>query len=378
MALNNQTVQGKIYAPELGEETLADLLEQLKPSGVVSVRRMYLDPSKQHIPLFVLTFFSSVCPKYIRVGYSQYAVDVFIPSPFRCGKCCRYGHSAINCRSGTKCSKCGAGDHLRQSCPSEIVRCVNCKGEHSSLDKNCPTYKLEQKICETRVNHKVSYALAKKYVLEQAMTGGPRGISHQTDNQALSGVDVTSKRMFPDLPKAQLSQDNQRKQAHQRSGVQKQNITSQPISQESLNTWITPGQHGGQWKAGRMDGVTVGKETNLYSRGQSQDLGTLRHDWTHLTHEDELSLPQLSQISSSPLSSQIDQANVENNDNLSSLSVLKMIMTKMLPTLMNLVLCNNLSNKVACFIEIGSLFGIQDLVTSSLEELGYSSLSNSQ
>ena len=69
VALTGQSVQGKVYIPQMDDEEvpIADLLEQLKPQGVINIRKFYHNPEKAHIPLYVLTFFNRQLPKYIKI-----------------------------------------------------------------------------------------------------------------------------------------------------------------------------------------------------------------------------------------------------------------------------------------------------------------------
>ena len=66
IAWNRELTFGKIYAPEFLEEDLEDILLHLKESGVVSVRKILSDPTKHHVPSFVLTFLGN-CPSEIKV-----------------------------------------------------------------------------------------------------------------------------------------------------------------------------------------------------------------------------------------------------------------------------------------------------------------------
>ena len=95
---------------------------------------------------FILTFQSQTLPKYIRVGYYRVAVSQFIRNPARCYKCQKFGHTKFNCRKNEVCTKCGQEDHTdSQDCKNE-AKCVNCQGNHSSNNKECPKWKVEREI----------------------------------------------------------------------------------------------------------------------------------------------------------------------------------------------------------------------------------------
>jgi hypothetical protein len=71
IALNAQTSLGKIYAPELYEESCENLLELLRPSGVIAVRKLFRDPTKSYLPLFVITFLNKKRPGAVPSKHSK-------------------------------------------------------------------------------------------------------------------------------------------------------------------------------------------------------------------------------------------------------------------------------------------------------------------
>ena len=115
---HKQFSYGKIYAPEFQDEPLEYLLEILQDTGVVGIRKLSTklstDSSKAHISLYVLTFIAKTCSSKIKVGYCYYNVDKFYPSPLRCGKCCRWGHSAQYCRRALMLPMWGEGTQTRE------------------------------------------------------------------------------------------------------------------------------------------------------------------------------------------------------------------------------------------------------------------------
>ena len=62
------------------------------------------------------------------------------PSVIQCFKCHRIGHMKKDCRNEKElCSKCSESKH-QGSCNGPLY-CINCRGEHSSKDRNCWVYK---------------------------------------------------------------------------------------------------------------------------------------------------------------------------------------------------------------------------------------------
>ena len=111
----DQIVQWKVFVPQFAEDSLEDLLEMLKSQGVVGICKMFQDSKRAKSSLYILTFRGRTCPDKIKVGYTSAQVDKYYTSPqFRCGKCCRWGHSTQNCHSGSLCSNCGSKGHNRK------------------------------------------------------------------------------------------------------------------------------------------------------------------------------------------------------------------------------------------------------------------------
>ena len=57
---------------------------------MVSVRKLFSDPMKAAVRLYVITFLGPR-PTSIKIGYTKYTIDQHIPNPMRCGNCCRWG-----------------------------------------------------------------------------------------------------------------------------------------------------------------------------------------------------------------------------------------------------------------------------------------------
>ncbi|CAF4908438.1 unnamed protein product [Pieris macdunnoughi] len=64
----------------------------------------------------VITFDGQVLPKRIFMCYNALPVEIYIYPTIQCYKCCRYGHTKVQCRSKTPiCYNCG-GQHAGVSC----------------------------------------------------------------------------------------------------------------------------------------------------------------------------------------------------------------------------------------------------------------------
>ena len=204
IALNGNTVSGKIYAPWLRGIPLDELLEELKPLGVVQIRKLLNDRTRSHVSLFVLVFLGNTVPKQVKVGYSICQVEQFVPSPMRCYKCFRFNHSSSSCRSISVCGRCGGRGHDKDNCntPEANLVCPNCKEQHSALNKNCPAYLQEVEICKTSAARNITIQDARQLIMSQ-LPAQPR-ISTSSNHQynRIKTINRTSRitSTMPEIP----------------------------------------------------------------------------------------------------------------------------------------------------------------------------------
>lgn len=112
----------------------------------------------------VVTFDGQVLPKRVFACYTSLPVELYIFPTIQCYKCCRYGHTKINCRSNPRCFKCG-NDHFGESCTADEecrVSCCLCKGSHFATSNSCPEYLRQKNIKSFMAQNCVSYAEASK------------------------------------------------------------------------------------------------------------------------------------------------------------------------------------------------------------------------
>ena len=81
--------KGVIRTRELGDLEEEEITEELRPQGVLNVRRIIIKRGGETIKTgtYILTFSRPTPPKKLRVGYLSVAVDLFIPNPLRCFQC---------------------------------------------------------------------------------------------------------------------------------------------------------------------------------------------------------------------------------------------------------------------------------------------------
>jgi hypothetical protein len=113
---------------------------------------------------YFITFTTTTVPDYIDIGYLRVRVSIYTPPPMRCWNCLQFNHTKSHCKSQTRiCGNCGDSFHLAEK---EIClrapKCVNCFGNHSSFNKNCPIFIKNKEINHIKVTEMVSFNEAKR------------------------------------------------------------------------------------------------------------------------------------------------------------------------------------------------------------------------
>ncbi|GFT76628.1 uncharacterized protein TNCV_3646411 [Trichonephila clavipes] len=85
--------------------------------------------------------------------------------------CQRFGHSKTVCRGQPTCSRCAEVGHDSADCKAK-ERCVNCKSDHSSFSRSCPTWLLEKEITALKIKNKISYPENRRVVSSRTPVSG--------------------------------------------------------------------------------------------------------------------------------------------------------------------------------------------------------------
>ena len=99
-----------------------------------------------------LTYNTPNLPEKAHIGYEYFTIKPYIPPIIRYFNCQRLGHMANNCRSSTRCVRCGESHSFEQCQQKEKVKCCRCGESHSSAYGGCQTMKQERKIQNVRVS----------------------------------------------------------------------------------------------------------------------------------------------------------------------------------------------------------------------------------
>ena len=202
-ALNSS--KGVIRCKDLRGMTDLEIRNKLAEKGVLDVHRLTVTKADGKTPTdtFFLTFATPTPPSKIRIGYLEVPVSPYIPSPLRCFKCQRLGHTSKRCTNSDICAKCGHDIHENDCIHPEF--CVNCKGNHPSSSKKCPKWIEESQIQRVKVEKKCSFTEAKQIIERQSGITGPTfakvassmpSVSQNNEYKKTSSVSQTEQRIL--------------------------------------------------------------------------------------------------------------------------------------------------------------------------------------
>lgn len=355
ISLAHQASYGKIYAPELTDMTLEEILDELADFGVISIRKLLRDPTKSHIPLYVVGFLRDACPTDIQIGFSNYKIDPYIPTPLRCFKCYKLGHSTPACKNKALCSNCSKTDHDHTVCTNN-AKCINCKGDHGAFYNNCPILLKEQQICKIQSTQNISHLEARRQIqnqnppisnLRQYNTNPTTSYNHQP----LSGTNTLpiltqSNSEFPNITRNYTNQNinspdpiSQTINSTQNNYTQRETfsqITANPLP--SLPPFTQQPPIGFEYS----QPITPGQVTTLRSNYGTQQSDT-----------NESTTPQI--------------------HTPNTLETTKQWIAPFLPIIIKLLLSNDLSTKLESLHELSSLLDMEQTFDSLITSLGLTS-----
>ncbi|XP_032797817.2 uncharacterized protein LOC116934385 [Daphnia magna] len=121
-------------------ESEADLLDLLGPQGVTKVERFTKTSNDARVPSETVALtFKGPLPTRVTLVALSFKLHTYYPSPFKCVKCWKLGHTRNHCNSKDQnCKTCGQYHNTSEPCTQ---KCVNCHSDdHPSDSKECPAY----------------------------------------------------------------------------------------------------------------------------------------------------------------------------------------------------------------------------------------------
>lgn len=201
---------------ETSDQELTEYLCRKHPS-IQKVQRLKKGSQKLPTLHVLITFNSTELPEHIVIGYQQFQVRRYIPNPWQCFKCQRFGHSAADCKAKARCMLC-AGQHLSNDCPQKeegrvpnaVLKCANCQGNHSSNFGGCVQIQKAREVEKIRANNNVTYRDALM-------------ISNQSNNSVINLNNIRGTK-----PTTVLTNNNEITRNTKSVGTQTENIKDKP------------------------------------------------------------------------------------------------------------------------------------------------------
>ena len=207
------TSKGVVKSFELKGATEKEIVDNIK--DVIAARQIEIlrDGKKVKTNTWILTFNSPKPPERIAVEYLMLSVRPFVPSPMRCYKCHRFGHTKLRCRGKALCPTCGQEGHT-ENCNADPW-CRNCqKGGHKVTSKECPKWKQEKAILEHKARYGGTFAQARAEVF-RGQPSADRGQTQSYREAAIKGFKIPDQQTPVSAPKTQnvtRTSDKSRKQ----------------------------------------------------------------------------------------------------------------------------------------------------------------------
>ncbi|KAF9417392.1 hypothetical protein HW555_005489 [Spodoptera exigua] len=145
---------------DLEEEEILTAIKCPSNIQIISVKRLQRRHESGWEPSEVVRigFSGSHLPSFIYVDWLRTKVDPFVFPVTQCSKCWKFGHVKTRCPSNKiVCPKC---TEQHNNCEVTTFKCVNCRGDHMALNRNCPVYTREKRVRELMAEYNCSYYVA--------------------------------------------------------------------------------------------------------------------------------------------------------------------------------------------------------------------------
>ena len=167
--------------PNHSEEEIQGKLARYKMIEVKSINTR--TNTQFQSQLYILTFDSCTIPLEVKIGYTKFKVQEYVPKPRRCFQCQRWGHGSNSCRENQKtCINCG--DFFHGNDCRRPPNCSNCKENHPATSKECFYYRLESETLCIKTKNRLSYLEAKKVATNNILSNVNIYASVEADRSA--------------------------------------------------------------------------------------------------------------------------------------------------------------------------------------------------
>lgn len=149
--------------------TEEDLLQQISTprsfGKIIKLRRLTFKTVEEGKNVWkparsiVVTVEGKELPSYVYLFYNRIPVETYVLPTVQCYKCCKYGHTKLQCRGKEVCYRCSGGNHTGDKChiEEENVTCVNCGGRHTAVSVVCPELGRQKHIKKIMAENSISY-----------------------------------------------------------------------------------------------------------------------------------------------------------------------------------------------------------------------------
>lgn len=101
-------------------------------------------------------------PSHVTLWGAKIPTDTFIPSIRRCFKCGQLSHATKFCKNTSKCLRCGQNYDASHEVCSLPAKCINCEGNHPTLDNGCPEIEKKKRITALMATENIDFNEARK------------------------------------------------------------------------------------------------------------------------------------------------------------------------------------------------------------------------
>ncbi|MPC76137.1 hypothetical protein E2C01_070542 [Portunus trituberculatus] len=159
------STKGCVYSQGLYEFSEEEILTMC-PSSVQKVTKM-----RNSSNMVLLTFFGSTLPDHVHIGLINLRVRRFVSRPLQCFLCYGYGHGKSFCNEAVRYSNCSALDSDSEEHCNADAYCFHYRDTHQVRSRQCPRYRLEQKILQLANNQFISLGSARRELLYRQKDG---------------------------------------------------------------------------------------------------------------------------------------------------------------------------------------------------------------